>query len=61
MASTAHSEMMQALSAHGAAIDALHQKLAAQAGIDKAKLQQAVDKLKSAHKTFHDDVLGCMG
>ena len=48
------------LDAHGNSIDALHQKLAATPGVDKERLQKAVDKLKTAFKTFHDDALGCM-
>ncbi|MGR4064880.1 MAG: hypothetical protein ACLQPV_05475 [Vulcanimicrobiaceae bacterium] len=50
----------QAITAHGNLIDGLHQKLAAMAGADKAKLQGAVDKYKAAHKSFHDDALSCM-
>lgn len=48
------------LAAHGRAIDALHQKLASVPGVDKDRLQKAVDKIKSAHQVFSDDVLGCM-
>ena len=50
----------QALNAHARAIDALHQQLAAIPGVDKAKLAQAVDTYKAAHRVFHDDALGCM-
>ncbi|HMD01839.1 MAG TPA: hypothetical protein VKG44_02625 [Candidatus Baltobacteraceae bacterium] len=53
-------DVARALDAHAQSIDALHQKLAAMAGANKARLQQAVDKYKSAHKAFHDDALGCM-
>lgn len=48
------------LNAHAAAIEQLHQKLAAAPGVDKQRLQGAVDKLKSAFKQFHDDALACM-
>jgi hypothetical protein len=48
------------LAAHAKSIDALHEKLAATAGVDKAKLAQAVSKYKAAHQTFEDDALGCM-
>ena len=41
-------------------IDELHRKLAASAGVDKDRLQKAVDKYKAAHKQFHDDALACM-
>jgi hypothetical protein len=50
----------QTIAAHGNLIDQLHQKLAAMAGADKAKLQAAVDKYKGAHQKFHDDALECM-
>jgi hypothetical protein len=49
-----------ALDAHAKSIDALHEKLAATPGVDKGRLQQAVEKYKSAHRQFHDDALGCM-
>jgi hypothetical protein len=53
-------EASRHLSAHAASIDALHQKLAAIPGADTARLQQAADKYKAAHKAFHDDALGSM-
>lgn len=57
---TTQTDTTAALEAQGRSIDALHEKLAATPGIDKARLQQAVDKYKAAHKAFHDDALGCM-
>lgn len=48
------------LDAHGRAIDDLHRKLAAHPGADKARLEEAVAKYKSAHRAFTDDALGCM-
>ncbi|MGC1380349.1 MAG: hypothetical protein WA814_04925 [Candidatus Baltobacteraceae bacterium] len=54
-------EASHALETHGRAIDELHQKLAAVEGCDKARLAQAVEKVKGALKTFHDDALGCVG
>lgn len=48
------------IDAHGRTIDELHHKLAAAAGVDKARLQQAVDKLKAAFHAFSDDAQGCM-
>lgn len=50
----------QALEAHGNSIDALHQQLASKPGVDKARLQNAVDKYKGAHQAFTEDALGCM-
>ena len=50
----------RALEAHGHAIDELHQKLAATAGVDKERLAKAVGALKQAHQRFTDDALGCM-
>ena len=61
MADSPHKdEARRALEAHGHAIDALHQKLASTAGVDKDRLQKAVNKLKDAHRSFTDDALGCM-
>ncbi len=53
-------EAAQHLDSHGRAIDDLHRKLAGTPGVDKARLQQAADKYKSAHKQFRDDALECM-
>lgn len=60
MASTMKDQIAQALEAHGKTIDDLHRKLSETVGVDKAKLQAAVDKLKAAHKQFRDDALACM-
>jgi hypothetical protein len=60
MASTLKEELAQRVAEHAKQIDELHRKLAATAGVDKEKLQKAVDKFKAAHKQFHDDALGCM-
>ncbi|HTU82311.1 MAG TPA: hypothetical protein VMF61_09285 [Candidatus Acidoferrales bacterium] len=45
---------------HAKTIDELHGKLAAEPGADKAGLQRAVEKLKTAHAAFRNDALGCM-
>jgi len=45
---------------HGKAIDQLHHKLEAMPGVDKERLQKAVETYKTAHQKFHDDALGCM-
>lgn len=60
MANASHEQAAAHLNAHGAAIDELHQKLAGVAGADKARLQTAVDKLKTSFKQFRDDALACM-
>ncbi len=60
MANADKDEAARTLDAHARSIDALHEKLAATPGMDKNRLQQATDKYKAAHKTFHDDALGCM-
>jgi hypothetical protein len=60
MANANKDEAARTLDAHARSIDALHQKLAAMPGVDKARLQQAADKYKAAHRAFHDDALGCM-
>ena len=60
MAGTLKEELSQRINEHAKQIDELHKKLAAAAGVDKEKLQKAVDKFKAAHKQFHDDALGCM-
>jgi hypothetical protein len=57
---SAHDQASGDLDAHARSIDELHHKLAAMAGVDKARLQTAVDKYKAAHRQFHDDALGCM-
>jgi hypothetical protein len=58
--STARDQASADLDAHGRSIDELHRKLAAVAGVDKPRLQTAVDKYKTAHRQFCDDALGCM-
>jgi hypothetical protein len=60
MPSDSQAEAARSLDAHGQAIDDLHRKLSATPGVDKARLQQAVDKYKTAHQQFRDDALGCM-
>ncbi len=40
---------------HKRSIDELHSKLSALAGVDKARLSKAVEKLKGAHTAFEDD------
>ena len=60
MANAQKEDARHALQAHGNAIDALHAKLAATPGVDKDRLQTAVDDYKKAHQTFTDDALGCM-
>jgi hypothetical protein len=60
MASASRERAAGDLNAHGSAIDQLHQKLAAAPGVDKARLQTAVDKYKAAFSQFRDDALGCM-
>jgi hypothetical protein len=56
----AKSEATAAIRAHGQAIDALHQKLAALAGTNTVKLKMAVEKYKTAHATLEDDALECV-
>ncbi|PZR57097.1 MAG: hypothetical protein DLM50_06500 [Candidatus Meridianibacter frigidus] len=53
-------EAVRILDTHERAIDDLHRNLAATPGVDKARLQQAADKYKAAHKQFRDDALGFM-
>ena len=60
MADAHKDEARQALVAHGDSIDALHQKLASAPGVDKDRLQTAVNKYKNAHQAFAEDALGCM-
>ncbi len=55
------SEISRAFEAHGHLIDEVRQKLVAIEGCDKQRLEHAVEKLKAAHKAFHDDALGCVG
>ena len=57
---SAQEQAAAVIDAHRHAIDELHQKLAAAPGVDKARLQQAVDKLKAAFHAFSDDAQGCM-
>jgi hypothetical protein len=60
MTSAIQDQAAGSLDAHGQSIDELHRKLAATPGVDKEKLQKAVDKYKAAHQQFRDDALGCM-
>ena len=60
MADADKNHARQKLDAHGNSIDALHQQLASTPGVDKARLQQAVDEYKKAHQTFTENALGCM-
>jgi hypothetical protein len=60
MVNATKDEAARTLDAHARSIDALHAKLAAMPGVDKARLQKATDAYKAAHQTFHDDALGCM-
>jgi hypothetical protein len=60
MASATQDQAARTLDAHAKSIDELHSKLAETVGVDKERLQKAVDKLKAAHKQFRDDALGCM-
>lgn len=53
-------EVRADLDSIGRSIDALHHKMSAAEGVDKARLRNAVEKFKSAHQQFHDDALGCM-
>lgn len=55
------SEASKALQDHLHAIDSLQQKLAAMPGCDKDRLARAVAKYKTAHQTFQDDALECVG
>lgn len=59
--SDAHKDAARsALQAHKSSIDTLHQQLASVPGVDKDRLQSAVDKYKGAHQAFTEDALGCM-
>jgi hypothetical protein len=59
--SDAKADAAAALAAHGQALDALHQRLAAMPGADKERLAHAVAKFKAAHQVFVDDALICIG
>jgi len=37
------------------AIEEAHRKLSSVAGVDKERLSRAMEKFKSAHRTFEDD------
>lgn len=60
MANAANDQIVASIDAHARSIDELHSKLAATPGINEERLQQAVDKLKTAHQQFHSDALACM-
>lgn len=51
----AKAEAKALIHAHGKAIDELHHKLGAIAGVDRAKVKVAIDKLKLAHAKFEED------
>ena len=53
--SDAKSEISKILSEQRHAIEEAHRKLSAMADVDKARLSHAVEKFKSAHKSFEDD------
>ncbi len=60
MANATHDQVAGSIDAHARSIDELHSKLAVTPGINKERLQQAVDKLKTAHQQFRSDALACM-
>jgi hypothetical protein len=60
MSSAPHDAAAGNLGAHGESIDELHRKLAAAPGVDKPRLQIAVDKYKKAYAQFCEDAQGCM-
>lgn len=60
MANAMQEQAARSLDAHAQSIDELHRQLAASPGVDRDRLQKAVDKYKAAHQAFHDDALGCM-
>ncbi len=60
MSAMTKNEAATDIDAHGASIDRLHRKLEAMPGVDKERLQKAVETYKTAHRKFHDDALGCM-
>lgn len=57
---TVTDDAKRTLDAHRKTIEDLNQKLASVPGINKAKLQEAMEKYRAAMSTLHDDVLGCM-
>ncbi|MGZ3499408.1 MAG: hypothetical protein ACXWNK_07870 [Vulcanimicrobiaceae bacterium] len=60
MASDLQNQAARSLDDHAQSIDELHRKLAQTPGVDKERLQNAVDRYKAAHQQFRDDALGCM-
>ncbi|HMF27285.1 MAG TPA: hypothetical protein VKE42_00850 [Candidatus Cybelea sp.] len=54
----AKSEISKILHEQRNAIDEAHRRLSAMAEVDKAKLSHAIEKFKSAHKSFEDDAEG---
>lgn len=52
------SEVSKVLHESRNAIEETHRKLSAIAGIDKDRLSHAIEKFKSAHRTFEDDAEG---
>ncbi len=53
--SDAKTEVSKALEEHRRSFEALHQKLASIAEVDKEKLGKAVAKFRTARTTFEDD------
>jgi predicted translin family RNA/ssDNA-binding protein len=51
----AKSEVSKVLHESRNAIEEAHRKLSAIAGVDKERLSHAIEKLKSAHRSFEDD------
>lgn len=60
MASDLQTQAATSIDAHAKSIDDLHRKLDQTPGVDKERLQHAVDRYKAAHQQFRDDALGCM-
>ncbi len=60
MTSDLKDQTIRSLDDNERSIDELHRQLAQTPGVDQDKLQKAVDKLKTAHRQFRDDALGCM-
>ena len=60
MPTDSRDQVTRSLDAQGQSIDALHHQLASTPGVDKDRLQNAVDRYKAAHQQFCDDALGCM-
>ena len=54
------SEVHDVMERHRHDLDGLHRNLSAMAATDQEKLSRAVEKLKSAHKTFEDDAQECV-